>query len=142
MSTAPSIIPSDQVIRWRQEVGGLLNGLWHKSKEVREGGNNQLLIIFGGSVDDRPLRTPLAMTMHCNPEDSTDELMIIATEMWHQPIGCKVIGVYDLEDPYTGLRVVIATSKPISTQLSDQLYHLLLDRIERNLPDEIFHDRP
>lgn len=111
MSPASTTLPTKAEVRWRASVGGHLTGLWHQSPESAD---NQLLVIFGSPSSDRPLDTPLVISVKPDQEDPGDELRDQARQLWSQRSDIGSAGVYNFS---TGLRLVIATSTPISPEL-------------------------
>lgn len=133
MST--TIIPSEEVVRWRNSVGSKLTAKWNEHRQ----NDIQLLVIFGVQSDDRALHTPLAMVTHEDPEVAGDELMARAASMWSLPIDTTNHGVYDIPIASQCWRIVIATSTPTDKELADDLFLIVHDGIERNFPNELVY---
>lgn len=119
------------VIRWRQAVGGRVNGAW--APERKKG--HHLIVIFGRRDSDEPLRCGGIMSLNHHPSDPMDGLMVRATTLWHQPHGTRVLGLYDLDDPYADFRAVIVTTKPMDGEETDRLYSVLRHQIPHDFPD-------
>ena len=134
MST--TTVPSEEVVVWRQKAGSNLARLWLQQNTKSD---DQLLVIFGKTGDDRPLHTPLTIISTHDVDSPSDVLMQIATDAWLLPAHDAQAHCFDFSDYLAGWRMVIACIKPISKELARKMFEQLLDDIHRDLPDAMLY---
>ncbi len=120
LSRTSPVAPED-VIMWRQRTGSQLAGIWSASDEHE---NNHLFMAFGSTRHQEA--PPLFQAAW---KDDLPDLLSKAQELWEQPWNTPGRYIMDFEHKGQRMRVVIATSEPISGELSLEL----LTCVDRNV---------